>query len=329
MAALLIGRDERILAANAEASALLGAAMQGRHFATLLRQPQVTEAIESTMADLAPHVARHLDNDGAQDTAFDVHCRYFPALSAVLVVFQDVTQLEQAGQMRRDFVANVSHELRTPLTALSGFIETLQGAARDDPEAQARFLAIMEDETARMNRLVGDLLSLSRVESDQRIRPRDQIDLTALLRSTLQTIEPLAAANGVELTLTGADAPVELVADEDQLRQVFGNLIENAIKYGTSGQRVLIDLSVLEHDQTLRGPAARVTVTDYGPGIDDVHLPRLTERFYRADHHRSRALGGTGLGLAIVKHILNRHRGRLQIESKLGQGTCFIVLLPR
>lgn len=329
MAALLIGRDETLLGANREADALLGPVAEGRHFATLLRQPPVIEALESVLSDQKPRLTRHLDSEVAQDTVFDVHCRYIEAMDAVLVSFQDVTPLEQAGQMRRDFVANVSHELRTPLTALSGFIETLQGAARNDPEAQERFLGIMEGEAARMNRLVGDLLSLNRVESEQRVRPGDNVDLSALLRATLSSIEPLAKRSGVDLILSGTDKPVPLIGDKDQLQQVFANLIENAIKYGGSGGRVEITIKLLDHDTALRGPAARVEVADFGPGIDQIHLPRLTERFYRADSHRSRNLGGTGLGLAIVKHIVSRHRGHLRVDSQPGKGATFTVLLPR
>ena len=246
----------------------------------------------------------------------------------VLLSFQDITQLANASQMRRDFVANVSHELRTPLTALMGFIETLRGPARDDAAARDRFLGIMTGEAERMNRLVGDLLSLSRVESDERVRPTDKVDLRYVLQSTLRNLNPLADEANVTLVLLMGDDPMPLLGDTDQLLQVFTNLIENAIKYGGKGKKVEIQVEQTLRDPSLRGPAVQVTVRDHGPGIDPIHLPRLTERFYRADSHRSRALGGTGLGLAIVKHILNRHRGRLKISSSLGQGAKFIVILP-
>ncbi|MGE4326293.1 MAG: sensor histidine kinase [Pseudodonghicola sp.] len=332
--ALLVDQSERIIAANAEALTLLGQQIIGRHFATILRQPQVLDAIEAGLRDKRPHTARHLSNDGAQDTTYDVTCRYVRGIGAVqggavLVSFQDVTHLEQAGQMRRDFVANVSHELRTPLTALMGFIETLRGAAKDDPIARDRFLGIMEGEASRMNRLVGDLLSLNRVESDERVRPKEQVNLTQTLEDTLHTLRPLGEEAGVVLHLTAPEEDVEVTGDPDQLRQVFTNLVENAIKYGASGGRVDLVLTSSERDPAVRAAAARVQVIDKGPGIDPVHLPRLTERFYRADNHRSRQLGGTGLGLAIVKHIVNRHRGRLRVESELGQGAVFTVILPK
>ena len=332
--ALLVDRTERIVAANPDAQTLLGPQIETRHFATILRQPPILEAIEGCLRDRLPKNTQYLSNDGAQDTTFAVACRYVPDVGAreaggVLVSFQDVTHVEQAGQMRRDFVANVSHELRTPLTALMGFIETLRGPARDDPAARARFLDIMEGEAARMNRLVGDLLSLSRVEGDERIRPTGHVDLVAQLRSTMHSLRPLADEAKCTLHLHAPERPVMITGDADQLQQVFTNLVENAIKYGNENGTVTLTLTEHDRDGALRGPSVRVQVTDDGPGIDPVHLPRLTERFYRADSHRSRELGGTGLGLAIVKHIVNRHRGRLRVSSDLDQGSTFTVILPK
>ncbi|TNF64943.1 MAG: two-component sensor histidine kinase [Rhodobacteraceae bacterium] len=332
--ALVVDTAERITAANTDARTLLGQLIEGRHFATILRQPVLLDAIEACLRAREASAARYLSNDGAQDTAFDVTCRFVPDPQApargwVLVVFQDITHVEQAGQMRRDFVANVSHELRTPLTALLGFIETLRGPARNDEKARDRFLGIMEGEAGRMNRLVGDLLSLSRVESEERVRPRGQVDIAAQLVSTLHTLRPLAQEAGVSLEIEKPDHPVVIPADADQVMQVMTNLIENAIKYGGSGGRVRAELTEEAHDPAVRGPSVRLRIIDFGPGIDPVHLPRLTERFYRVDSHRSRELGGTGLGLAIVKHIVNRHRGRLRVTSDLGRGSVFTVILPK
>ena len=326
--ALAISNTERIIGANPEARTLIGQGIEGRNFITILRQPALIECIEAVLRDSAPRVSTYLSNDGVQDTTFKVTVRVVPAERVLLLCFIDVTHLEQAGQMRRDFVANVSHELRTPLTALMGFIETLRGPARDDAAARDRFLDIMEGEAGRMNRLVGDLLSLSRVEGDERVRPKDRVNLTELIASVLRTLRPLADEAGVALETEGTEPPVEMIGDPDQLKQVFTNLIENAIKYGASGKKVTVRITSVERDPALRAPGVRVHIIDYGPGIDAVHLPRLTERFYRADSHRSRAMGGTGLGLAIVKHIINRHRGRLRVESELGQGAQFTVVLP-
>lgn len=326
--ALAIGADARILAANPGALTLLGHGIVGRNYATMIRQPSVLDAIERTLVDQDARVARYLGSDGAQDTIFDVSCRAAGHTGDILLCFDDVTEVEKAGQMRRDFVANVSHELRTPLTALMGFIDTLQGSAREDSRAQTRFLGVMKDEAERMNRLVGDLLSLSRVESDQRVRPNTEIALLDVLEGTLNALQPLATRAQVQLSLNAPDDRVQMVGDADQLRQVFTNLVENAIKYGASGERVDIDVTRVTRDPSLRQTAVRIDVTDFGPGIDPLHLPRLTERFYRADNHRNRDAGGTGLGLAIVKHIINRHRGRLKVKSTLGKGATFTVLLP-
>ncbi len=331
--ALMVDRSERVIAANSDALSLLGSGIVDRNFVTMLRQPSLLDAVEACLRDASPRVAHFLHSDGAQDTNFKVSCRFIDGVGsrdagAVLVCFEDITHLEQAGQMRRDFVANVSHELRTPLTALMGFIETLRGAARDDAKARDRFLDIMEGEANRMNRLVGDLLSLSRVEDNERVRPTEEVMLTDVLRSTLHSLRPVADEAGVTLEPSFGNVPVRVTADIDQLKQVFTNLVENAIKYGRAGGRVTVRLSYVARDPALRGPSARVMVIDYGPGIDPVHLPRLTERFYRVDSHRSRELGGTGLGLAIVKHIINRHRGRLRVESEIGQGAVFTVILP-
>ncbi len=332
--ALLVDQSERIVSANTDAKSLLGEQIIGRHYATILRQPGVLNAVEACLKFKASRHTRMISNDGVQDTLYDVTCRYINGIGVVsagaaCISFQDITHLEQAGKMRRDFVANVSHELRTPLTALMGFIETLRGPAREDAAARDRFLTIMDNEAGRMNRLVGDLLSLSRVESEERVRPQNKVNITEQIQSTVKSLTPLSTEAGVEIQIDAPPDPVVVPGDEDQLRQVFTNLIENAIKYGGTGGSVRINVEVLDRDPTVRGPAVRIEVIDNGPGIDGIHLPRLTERFYRADSHRSRELGGTGLGLAIVKHIINRHRGRLRIASELGQGSVFTVVLPQ
>ncbi|WP_432816873.1 sensor histidine kinase [Sulfitobacter sp. JB4-11] len=323
-----IDMAERIVALNDAAADLLGDGAMGRHFITVLRQPALVEAVELCLADQTPRHARFVAGEVDTETTYDVSLRKIDGTDVLLLSFQDITQMAQAGQMRRDFVANVSHELRTPLTSLMGFIETLGGPARDDAAARDRFLGIMAGEAGRMNRLVGDLLSLSRVEAEERVRPTDRVNLTDVLQRTLRNLNPLAVENDVTLKPGFGDAPLMLLGDADQLLQVFTNLVENAIKYGGTGGSVDITSAVNPRDPALRGRAVRITVRDHGVGIDPIHLPRLTERFYRADSHRSRALGGTGLGLAIVKHILNRHRGRMKVTSQPGQGAAFTVILP-
>lgn len=327
---LYIDPSERIMALNAAAQTLFSETILGRHYISAIRQPTVLDAVEKTMVEKRPHSARYSHREAEQAVSYSVHCAPFgddAERAGVILSLDDTTDQEQAVQMRRDFVANVSHELRTPLTALLGFVETLKGAARDDPQARERFLEIMEREASRMNRLVGDLLSLSRVEAEERMLPKSEVDIGALLRSVVQALRPLASDNQVALQLKLSETPSNIFGDADQLQQVFTNLIENAIKYGGSGGRVDVGTEAYEFDDILRCPTVRITVRDRGEGIRPEHIARLTERFYRVDNHRSREMGGTGLGLAIVKHIINRHRGRLRIDSVLGKGSTFTVVL--
>ena len=319
-AAILVARDSKVAMANPLAAALFGPALQGRHYGLTLRQPEVLDAVANCLYTGTAATLRQGDQEGSFAITIS------PVPNGAICVFEDVSPQEQTDQMRRDFVANVSHELRTPLTALQGFIETLQGPARDDPAARTRFLDIMATEAERMNRLVTDLLHLSRVEAQERLRPDTEIDLAATIALAVDGLRPLAQRAEVMLDSKGLDAPRNLFADADQIMQVVGNLVENAIKYGSvKGGRVEVGLT---ETVTLRGPAYCFWVQDAGSRIAEEHIPRLTERFYRVDSHRSRAQGGTGLGLAIVKHIVSRHRGKLSIESVKGQGSRFSVFLP-
>ena len=330
MPSLLIGADDRILAANTAATKLFGRAPAGRLLTTVVRQPTVLHAVDDCRSSLEAHGARYLANDGQQDVTYAVTCSFVSVHEGqgVLTCFEDVTHMEQVGQMRRDFVANVSHELRTPLTALLGFIETLRGPAREDAVARERFLGIMENEAERMNRLVRDLLSLSQVEAEERMRPVNPVDIVELAEGAMRTLGHLAESAGVRMVHDVPQEPITLPAEPDQLRQVISNLVENAIKYGGKGGTVTLSINTPARDPALRAEAVRICVRDTGPGIDPLHIPRLTERFYRVDSHRSREMGGTGLGLAIVKHIMNRHRGRLLIESTPGEGSVFCIVLP-
>jgi two-component system phosphate regulon sensor histidine kinase PhoR len=331
---LLVTAGSKVQAANPAARALFGDAVVGRTAATFLRHPVFLDSLDTSLARAAPAEARlSVTLPGKAGGELQMQAHLAPVSTpdggpGVLVTFQDLTELERVEAMRRDFVANVSHELRTPLTALVGFVETLKGAARDDAVARERFLTIMEREAGRMIRLVNDLLSLSRVEAEERRRPSEPVDLSNILRTVVATVRPQAAAAGVAVTLAGETGPVMVPADPDQLTQVFHNLVENAVKYGALGKEVTLTMTRLDREPVLRGPAVQVTVADRGEGIDPIHIPRLTERFYRVDAHRSRDKGGTGLGLAIVKHIINRHRGRLRIESEIGKGSRFMVILP-
>lgn len=324
LAALVVDDDERIRLANDAALSLFGHTMLDRHHGIIFRQPDFLRAVEAALGGRGGSKVRLAISAVAQDVVYQVTVSPLP--TGALCVFEDTSAQEQMGQMRRDFVANVSHELRTPLTALLGFIETLQGPARNDAPARERFLAIMANEAERMSRLVRDLLHLSRVESEELRRPTETIDFALLLKSSTNNLRAIAETVRVQLVLEGADEPLMLRADPDQMTQVLNNLIENAVKYGSPpNSTVHIRLS---QEPGPRGKQVCLRITDQGEGIDPQHIPRLTERFYRVDGHRSREKGGTGLGLAIVKHIVNRHRGRLLIESEKGKGSRFSVVLP-
>ncbi|KAA9009183.1 ATP-binding protein [Histidinibacterium aquaticum] len=328
--AVLITSDRRVMAVNEGAETLLGHEGLGRHYITALRQPDVLDVVEQTFGDAKRRVTRYLGTEGRRDTTWRVTASPVPLSggTGVLLTFEDVTAVEEAGQIRRDFVANVSHELRTPLTALLGFVETLRGPARDDAAARDRFLGIMEREAGRMARLVEDLLSLSRVEENERMRPTDPVRLSDLVSDAVETMRLMADEAELAIELHLPERGVTVPGDEGQLRQVFSNLLENAIKYGRGGGRIELRLTEPAFEPRLRVQGVRLSVRDHGEGIASHHIARLTERFYRVDAHRSRQVGGTGLGLAIVKHIVNRHRGRLRVESAPGKGSEFTVILP-
>ncbi len=247
---------------------------------------------------------------------------------AAVIVLRDISQLKAAQQMRSDFVANVSHELRSPLTTLTGLIETLSGPAKDDSEAQTRFLGIMAREAARMDRLIDDLLSLSRVEADERVRPTESVDVLKIVEPVIAVIRERPEAADREITFQPEFEACNVAGDQDQLTQVFQNLLENAVKYSNPGGKVTVTAERRKPTPKFASDVWAFSIVDEGEGIAAEHIPRLTERFYRIDSGRSRQMGGTGLGLAIVKHIVNRHRGRLIIMSREGVGTTMTVLLP-
>ena len=329
--AVLLDRDGRVLAMNALASAMAPALRRGEPASLALRLPEVVEAIRRAalegkaerveFSERAPS-ERWFElyvNPLRNDAAANVPTR-------LLLTFRDLTPIRRVEEMRVDFVANASHELRTPLAALSGFIETLKGPARNDAAARERFLDIMEAQARRMARLIDDLLSLSRIELSAHVRPQTPVELLPLVRQVVDALQTLARDRGVTVTVDAPNEPLIVSGDRDELTRVFENLVENALKYGAAGKRAEIALS---RAFTVTGvEEAVVAVRDYGPGIAADHLPRLTERFYRVDATASREQGGTGLGLALVKHIMNRHRGRLTIESRAGEGATFTVRLP-
>lgn len=329
----LVDADLQVMRGNAAGTSLIGKDLNGRGLSDGFRQPELLTTVEEAIAEGKSRSMR-LELPVPVERAYlvqiepvsqDAHGDFTEAdaggAPAALIMMLDITLVLRTEQLRADFVANVSHELRTPLTSLIGFIETLRGPARDDMEAQGRFLGIMQEQADRMYRLIADLLSLSRIEMEEHSAPRGRIDLPLIAQKVSDGLSFKARDRGMKVVI---EAPANLppvAGDEDQLTQVLQNLIDNALKYGEPNTDVHVRAVVA-------GEMVEMSVRDHGQGIPREHLPRLTERFYRVDAARSRELGGTGLGLAIVKHIVNRHRGKMTITSKQAEGSTFTISVP-
>ncbi len=327
---IVLGLDRAVRRANAAARSVFG-----DDLASLLRHPAMRAAIDHAFegsATSSPGVQR--TSLSVKAPARDLEAVVIPVDPPLadggraIVVLSDRTRDRAVERMRADFVANASHELRTPLASVMGFIDTLRGPAADDPEAQQRFLGIMAEQAERMSRLIDDLLSLSRIEISEHQAPSEPVDLRDLLNRSIIGIEQRLAARHITLKREIADDLPDVPGDVDQLSQVVLNLLDNAVKYGREGGVVGVAAAPAQGGRYPNRSGLAVTITDDGQGIARQHLPRLTERFYRVDKGRSRAVGGTGLGLAIVKHIVNRHRGQLLIDSEEGVGSRFTFWLP-
>jgi two-component system phosphate regulon sensor histidine kinase PhoR len=326
---ILVDRRSVVRETNPAALILLPGLRKNHPLSFALRAPEVLDGIEAVSRSGEAMKVEYSERVPTERT-FEV--RIGPLETPgngtherdVMLFFRDLTDARRLENMRVDFIANVSHELRTPLASVLGFIETLQGPARDDVNARARFLEIMREQAQRMTRLIDDLLSLSRIELQAHMTPRNIVDLAAVTREIIDTLTPLARENDVAIEAALPDAPVMIRGERDELLRVVENLLENAIKYGGSGKRVEVGLTPGV------GSVSSITlsVRDFGPGVAPEHLPRLTERFYRGDATQSRQKGGTGRGLAIVKHIVVRHRGKLSITSELEEGALFIAEFP-
>lgn len=329
---VLLDRDGRVLHLNALAHTLAPALRVGEPALFALRSPEIVAALRRAIASGEPQRAEFVDYVPVDRwmelviTPLSVPVPRQPSADYILMSFRDQTPLRRVEEMRADFVANASHELRTPLAALSGFIDTLLGPARNDEAARTRFLGIMQTQATRMARLIDDLLSLSRIELSAHVQPQTPADVGKIVRQVVDGLESLAKERNVAIAVDATAAAAMVPGDRDELFRLFENLIENALKYGASGGKVQVSFAAAAGNDG--APEIRVAVRDFGPGISPEHLPRLTERFYRVDVGESRAQGGTGLGLSLVKHILNRHRGRLLIESVPGQGATFTACLP-
>ena len=309
---------------NLAAIHLFGRFHEGAHLSARIRSPVILDLVDDVIQAGQAKALEHSERLPAERW-YEVRCAPLEVTSTLraepffVLTFRDQTEARRLDRMRSDFVANASHELRTPLTSLMGFVETMQGPARDDAAAQARFLPIMLDQATRMARLIDDLLSLSRLELRAHMPVSGTVELKEMIAHVIDTLKPTAAEFDITLGFEADTDRCQVTGDRDELVQVFSNLIENACKYGQSGKRVDVSLE----SSGSEGPL--VSVRDYGPGIPSEHVPRLTERFYRVDTGSSRAMKGTGLGLAIVKHILTRHKARLMIRSQVGEGSVFSV----
>ncbi len=324
---IVLAPDRAVRRANSAARAAFGA-----DIAAVLRHPGLRAAIDRAFGAGTPQIA---EMTMPVPVPRELHATVVPMDPPLadggraVVVLSDRSRERAAERTRADFVANASHELRTPLASLIGFIETLRGPAADDPPAQKRFLEIMAEQSARMNRLIDDLLSLSRIELTEHQPPAERLHLDVLLPRLAEGFEPRLVERSQTLDLQIAEDLPPVAGDEDQLAQVMQNLLDNAVKYGKAGGVVRLSAqSASGGNRWPSRPGVLIAVSDQGAGIAREHIPRLTERFYRVDKGRSRAVGGTGLGLAIVKHIVNRHRGQLLIESEVGVGTTINVWLP-
>jgi two-component system phosphate regulon sensor histidine kinase PhoR len=316
--AAFVASGSRIIAANSAARALLGAELEGARLDAAISHPAAREALERDRDD----------GEGVELTGLDGSRRSWLMRTARLsdgarlVRFLDRSEARAAEQMRVDFVANASHELRTPLATLIGYTETLREQADEiDPATRERFLAVVHDEARRMQRVVEDLISLSRIEAEKFTAPTEAVPLEPIIDHALESARRMAADRGSELVGNVAENLPRIAADGSQILQLLDNLLTNALRYGEPGTPVTLAAFA-------EGPMVHLSVTDEGEGIAPEHIARVTERFYRVDTSRSRSLGGTGLGLSIVKHIVERHHGRLGIDSRLGQGTAIHVLLP-
>ncbi|MBL8708090.1 MAG: PAS domain-containing protein [Rhodospirillaceae bacterium] len=346
---LILDRGRRIVLVNAAARSLLGSDLENRSLLSVLRQPVLLTALEALSRGEAPPPLELAAIGGRSLTAELVPVDFDGPLPPpvdsgdesggphVLIVFHDISGQRRMESLRSDFVANVSHELKTPLATLIGFLETLKGPARDDAAARARFLDIMLTEARRMSRIVADLLSLSRIELNEHQPPEGRADLKRIVGSIIDGLALKAKQRGIVVRLVDAERLPVVPGDADELTQVLQNLIDNAVKYSREQAIVTIRAEIVTDPALLRlhlppprslPAAVKLAISDQSPGIPREHIPRLTERFYRVDSARSREMGGTGLGLAIVKHIVNRHRGKLEIESVLGEGSVFTVYLP-
>lgn len=333
---IIFNHNGDIIISNKAAKVMFDNMLHKTNISAILHQPNIVDAINTCLENDTPETVGFIHaNPVRKNYVARIHIFNSEALpllkgvkpskdeKQIILSIHDITEIKKAEKMRVDFIANMSHELRTPLASITGFIETLQGPAENDPAARKRFLQIMADESGRMTRLIEDLLSLSRIEQKAHVPPQDKVKLTSLITSVIDTFDLKLQKARMTIEFVKPKKSTPITGDHDQITQVFQNLIDNAIKYGTENTTIKITVKFNKQDQ-----AFNITVFNEGRGISKKHLARLTERFYRIDAARSRNLGSTGLGLAIVKHIIQRHHGQLKFESIYGESTTILLSFP-
>jgi two-component system phosphate regulon sensor histidine kinase PhoR len=332
----MVNDESKIVRTNRAARAIFGQNLAQKQLADIIVNPHFLDSVSAVIRELkGREIEFRVEDPVVRD--FLAIIERFPVTSAggitTVITMNDITELKAVEQMRADFVANASHEIRTPLASIKGFIETLLGPAKEDYGVHEQFLNIMLDQANRMQQLISDLLSLSKIEMNAHSVPTDPVDIVAIIRKEAELFARLAGDKNMPIILNIHDNLPMIKGDIGEIKQIVHNLVSNAIKYGHTDTEITISANPTTEvpaDWNMRNQNRVVlfSVRDRGDGIAKQHLPRLMERFYRVDSARTREIGGTGLGLAIVKGIVIRHRGVINVDSTVGEGTCFNVYLP-
>ena len=347
-AIIVLDSDQKIVFQNSHSIDLFENNYTGQNITNLIRSPIVLETLENVYKNkktkIIEYNSEYGQNLSPRSTNFynveisyeKNHLQLTNAKDNYVILMKNITPLKNIEKVRSSFIANVSHELKTPLATVMGFLETIRGPAKDDKKSMSKFLGIMDKETIRMKRLIDDLLVVSKIESDEHIHPTKKVNLIKTLNNVIESLMEYALKKNIQIrTNYQLNENLSVLGNEDELVQVFTNIIDNSIKYGKINSSIDIKAEEVK-EQTDQSEdkklfpqlILKISVKDESDGIHAKHLSRLTERFYRVDAARSKEIGGTGLGLTIVKHILNKHRGHLDIKSEINQGSTFTVELP-
>ena len=347
-AIIVLDSDQKIVFQNSHSIDLFENNYTGQNITNLIRSPIVLETLENVYKNkktkIIEYNSEYGQNLSPRSTNFynveisyeKNHLQLTNTKDNYVILMKNITPLKNIEKVRSSFIANASHELKTPLATVMGFLETIRGPAKDDKKSMSKFLGIMDKETIRMKRLIDDLLVVSKIESDEHIHPTKKVNLIKTLNNVIESLKEYALKKNIQIrTNYQLSENLSVLGNEDELVQVFTNIIDNSIKYGKINSSIDIKAEEVK-EQTDQSEdkklfpqlILKISVKDESDGIHAKHLSRLTERFYRVDAARSKEIGGTGLGLTIVKHILNKHRGHLDIKSEINQGSTFTVELP-